>query len=250
MRGPQHNWPEQLFVISDEIIEASPIAEVEATWQAMSKLGIARPPFDRFAVMVTGKHFLRVASQDTRWTPDAREHAEREFLVTNMRIHFSNTRIAPDGANEADAEVWLQPPGSQFIHVPELESPVNVPTYQQIYRFLIVVLATKNVVKTRSEDKLAKLGIGKKKRFRYTTTISVGAIEDDPDRPPSAGTGRHRVPHLRRGHPRNQHWGPGNQYIKRIFVPPVFVNGDKEWLKESHERDHSNLIQVKTDLLP
>jgi hypothetical protein len=77
---------------------------------------------------------------------------------------------------------------------------------------LIVLLATRNVVKTTKQNKLAKLGIGKRNfrnRFDYTTTISFPAdLEDDPDHPGSgdwSGTafapGPYPAPALRAGEP-------------------------------------------------
>lgn len=98
---------------------------------------------------------------------------------------------------------------------------------------IVALLATRNSVKNRSEDKLAKLGIGKKKykhRYRYTTTISLPDPEDmeaDTEHPP---TGRTVAPHLRRGHIRRQHFGPQRAFVKRIFIEPVFVNADPDFV--------------------
>jgi hypothetical protein len=98
---------------------------------------------------------------------------------------------------------------------------------------LITLLATRNVVKSTKENKLAKLGIGGKKsllkRFEYTTTISIPADLDDHE---SVKPGGAKCPHLRRGHIRRQHYGPGNQLVKKIWVAPVFVNADPDFVDQ------------------
>lgn len=95
---------------------------------------------------------------------------------------------------------------------------------------LIILLATKNAEKRTTENKLAKLGIGKsaKHRFAYTTTIGLPRyLPDDVDNPPRGG---HIAPHLRRGHIRRQHYGANNQFEKQIWIAPVFVNADPDFV--------------------
>lgn len=44
--------------------------------------------------------------------------------------------------------------------------------------------------------------------------------------------GRRVRPHLRRGHVRRQHYGPGREFIRQVFIEPVFVNADEGWIAE------------------
>jgi hypothetical protein len=88
--------------------------------------------------------------------------------------------------------------------------------------FLVVLLATRGVVKETSSSKLAKLGIGKS-RPQTTTTLRLDRTLTD-----AAGNvaGRHVRPHLRRGHIRNQRYGPEMSLSKKIWIGPCMVNVD------------------------
>jgi hypothetical protein len=39
-------------------------------------------------------------------------------------------------------------------------------------------------------------------------------------------------PHLRRGHIRLQRYGEDFKEVKKIFIQPMFVNADKEWIEK------------------
>ena len=101
-----------------------------------------------------------------------------------------------------------------------------------VANYLLVALAAKNAVKTTKENKLAKLGIGKKNpknSYAYTTTISIGKITETTEG--EGGSGGWTVrPHLRRGHIREQRYGPNNQYSKKVFIQPVFVNASGDFI--------------------
>lgn len=99
---------------------------------------------------------------------------------------------------------------------------------------LVVILASKGIIKETREHKLAALGVGKPSRFSATTTIrlttrlQVGNATESPSHRPSR-------PHLRRGHIRSQHYGKGNAQVKDIWIAPVFVNADKEFIASRRE---------------
>lgn len=93
---------------------------------------------------------------------------------------------------------------------------------------LIVFLGTKNVTKVTRENKLVKFGIGKQKH-RYVTSLKVGHVyitEHEKGEP----TGRTMRAHLRRGHIRRQRYGPELTYEKKVWIEPVFVNSDREYI--------------------
>lgn len=95
---------------------------------------------------------------------------------------------------------------------------------------LIVLLATRNTVKTTVQHKCARLGIGKRHKHEYVTTITLPReMPQDPENPNSI-PGSPRCPHLRRGHVRRQHHGPHNSLVKQIWIEPVFVNADPNFV--------------------
>lgn len=101
-----------------------------------------------------------------------------------------------------------------------------------VFYLLVVLLATKNVEKKEVINR--KLAAGKfnrskayRKDYPITTTLTIGKITENHE---SVGTGSTVRPHLRRGHIRNQHYGPNNEMTKKIFIQPVFVNADEGWV--------------------
>jgi hypothetical protein len=89
--------------------------------------------------------------------------------------------------------------------------------------FLIIALATSNIEKKAVLNKMAKLGIGKKKNSSITylhlpKILYVGGT--------STGTGQTKRMHLRRGHRRKQPIGPGRTQHKDIWIAPMFINAD------------------------
>jgi hypothetical protein len=103
-------------------------------------------------------------------------------------------------------------------------------TCDKVEQLLIVLLATKNAHKITRVDKLACMGIGTKRhhRFAYTTTISVPTDTKDDEH--LATPGKPKRAHLRRGHIRRQRFGPGFEFIKKIWIAPIFVNADEDFV--------------------
>jgi hypothetical protein len=97
---------------------------------------------------------------------------------------------------------------------------------------LIVLLATKNIERrvikndARANSKRAR---DDAKSFSTTTYLNIGKITETCRGGSSSGPVR---PHLRRGHIRSQRYGEGFKEIKKIFIRPVFVNADKEWVEQ------------------
>lgn len=93
---------------------------------------------------------------------------------------------------------------------------------------LIAILASRGVEKVGRSNSRKKLGIGAASHDYITTIKLFPNLErgtDEESRP-----GKPVRPHLRRGHIRNQHHGHGNQLIKRIWIDPVFVNADEDFI--------------------
>lgn len=79
--------------------------------------------------------------------------------------------------------------------------------------------------KLSTERRTLILGIGSKRNHLYTTTIRIGAEAQRTAQAESQSSGRTVRPHLRRGHIRRQHFGPGREMQKSIWIEPTFVNG-------------------------
>ena len=91
----------------------------------------------------------------------------------------------------------------------------------------------------RFERKRVKHGIGKRNPYTRVTTIRVPNtryLPDDEDHPP---TGRTVRAHFRRGFVRQQHYGKGNELIKKVWIAPVFVNADGDWVGEPDQYPES-----------
>src|SRR5262245_42279619 len=86
---------------------------------------------------------------------------------------------------------------------------------------LILALATTNVRKKTVGNKRARLGIGKAEHKQYSQITYLSLPEAATGAKHRSGDERAAVRmHLRRGHPRHQHFGKGNAQVKRIWIAP------------------------------
>lgn len=194
-----------LFVLDMDVVRAAGLDDMKATVEGLMEMNLYRLPFERDV-------YLKIVDQKA--PKSLRPDMQIVFGPYGKDQGASAIVSALDGSNEMD------PMGSD-------KSDVSHATLDMCAWFeavLIVLLATKNIVKVTTQNKLAKLGIGKRNRFASTTTISIPRdLPDDPDHP---STGAKKAAHLRRGHIRRQHYGVGNQLEKKIWIAPIFVNAD------------------------
>ena len=97
---------------------------------------------------------------------------------------------------------------------------------------LIECLAASNTDKKIVNNKRARLGIGAPENRKYSRITYLDLPRQASARPDSDGSEqepRHVRMHLRRGHPRHQHFGKGNAQVKRIWIAPTFVNVDDDY---------------------
>lgn len=94
---------------------------------------------------------------------------------------------------------------------------------------LCVLLATENIETTR------KIGHTLTNKFKNGTGgITYIKAPHGGSGSEEEGNGVTCRPHLRRGHIRRQHYGAGNSLIKKIWVPPCFVNGKPEIPRDAY----------------
>jgi hypothetical protein len=184
--------------------------EVVATCEALEELDLYRLPYPRVDVRIPADAILRVTN-GASFGP--------EGLIT-----MKGLSLEPNAPRPTLLFTWASNKrwhGHDFTDLMPPDMPAD------LCDFLITLLATRNAVKTTKHHKSAKLGIGKSP-YEYVTTISLPQdLEDDEDHKP---TGKTVCAHLRRGHIRRQHYGPAREYVKRIWIAPIFVNADKDYV--------------------
>ena len=88
-------------------------------------------------------------------------------------------------------------------------------------------LHPKQYNKHRSDKKLEHLCSADFRTIDMVQNVVVRRVEKPGHGEESISTGRELPPHWRRGHWRNQHFGPGNLKLKMIFINPVLVRSDR-----------------------
>lgn len=241
-----HPLPEQCFRISVETLAAMSRDEVDATARDMRECGVFEPPYEVFDLEMPLAVIVAVCSKSADEYyhlmanhPAADEsttlfrYREGKFVESFFRTPGkppSSLRVIDSELRAKDSQYASKYPDDVADTTNRLFGETMAETF---YEALLVLLATRNAEKETKECKAAKLGIGKPGiRHRYTTTIRVGHVTEIVDGDKSSGEATRRRPHLRRGHIRHQHYGPGNKFIKPIFIQPVFVNADDDWVAE------------------
>ena len=230
----------QLFQIGMDTWKSLSLPEVESTVKAMKELGIYRLPYPKVDLRIAadavvhsdykgsdprieemiqsgvlyhgpgGKLHLRFG--EGAWLEVKNLSLETVDYSKSLRICQGNKHFRP---NNGTSPEWI----------------INESERDTMCEALIVLLATRNSVKTLVHKKSIGLGIGKKDGvYEYTTTITLPKdLEADAEHKPTGAT---RAPYMRRGHIRRQHFGPGMEFVKRIWIEPVFVNADPAWVSK------------------
>ena len=234
-----HNTKSELFILSDEIVASLTREEVEATIDDMRELGIAKLPYYTFAIQISTAAWQYIIF-------DAVHELDKYGVIKHpdQWLRFSHRLESLDTAQSIIGKFnCMTSGGRDMFDLLDKDKDLSAEgkrvlgetvgyTAGQLLRILTVVLATKNVVKTETVNKLARLGIGLKKNpYHKTTTLTIGKVTEKADGK-GGHDGSHRRPHLRRGHKREQRYGPGFQFTRSIFIEPIFVNADEGWIAE------------------
>lgn len=235
------NRPE-LFLVSKEVLDACKPSEVHPSYKDMMELGIANLPYHEVDIGMnvhvygdTTIHVVHFANAPA---------IEKDNVLLNYLFESEIKFRYRDGKCY---EVLLKPDcpmcrERRIAHKHEWLDILKVKKYdpgyfdeaEKIKMLLVVLLASKNIVKTRTKDKLVALGIGRGKRNNhqpiYTTTLSLPTLSRLGESKETLGVTLR--PHLRRGHIRRQKYGPGCEFTKSIWIEPCFVNADENFVSE------------------
>jgi len=242
--------PSQLFIIGDEVWNSLSMEEVNATCQGLKEMDLFHLPYERVNVrthidttldLLSNHRDFRAIMKD-RWFEKYTKPRKDGTLAPNLG---PNAYLEFRGVNLDDEEIEVL-----FVHMGD---GVHPPTEcvlggrkdkggfekynwnRAIASVLITILATDNAQKMTERNKLVSLGIGRgtkpgrPRKYEYTTTISLPRSLPEEER--TEGDGKKRCPHLRRGHVRNQKYGPGFSSIRQIWISPMFIHADEAWVK-------------------
>lgn len=241
----------ELFLLPRETILALDADVVGETYQAMVDLGIAHLPYSCIDIGVTG-HFLigldKIDSdgvQGMRFVfpvhnpsvePDPFNDMPTSEVLKELGGEYDDYEVRFRYLNERPICGWLKYPDGSWSTMGVWSKQDDAEGRNQaghaLRKILIILLGTKNTIKTRVKDKLLSMGIGVKKnnhRPLYTTTITLPKPEHmEYEGVHAPGTSPRA--HLRRGHKREQKYGPRLQFSKPIWIEPVFVNADENFV--------------------
>lgn len=252
---------EELFIIGEGAWRALSPPEVEATIADLQQLGLCQLPYPKVSVMLGGWAALPVSADADNPRDIDRLPDDVALLYTGVTLSGWETAWVID---QRSGKGWRLRRDADGVMHHAHETPIAIrlgdTDFQaagdtghmydnatasdladdMLGKALVTLLATRNAVKSRRENKLAKLGIGNKRkvanRYRYTTTISLpDELPIDDEHKP---TGAAKAPHLRRGHIRRQRYGPELKFTKPKWIEPVFVNADPGFVSQ---RDHYNI---------
>lgn len=244
MKIPAKHKP-PVFDIPASVWKTISFDEIQDTFADMYETDLVYPPFDHFCVRCPLGAFIEATSEHIR-------KRDKEFFKGGLEampnwvkksahlpivVEYQFRQVPKDSKNT----VGYQYRGFMSLGEGDLALPWDLLTNMPqdlsetmngfIYKALVVLLVTKNCTRKIVENtprSSAKKARDDSKHYSTTTYISIGRITET-CRSKEGSRGPVRA-HLRRGHVRRQRHGEGRQEVKTIFIPPVFVNADREWI--------------------
>lgn len=253
----------ELFALSQEVWESIDFNEVTKTYADMKEMNLHKPPYDKFSVLINVKYIDKfnkyMSGEEDDYYGFLKDIAYLDIiqdpymnLIVSYEMNKKNNLYVLQNLEHKDflSSLTLVSQGYSTNYSDAILNNFEISTTPELQKhhlewaqflassilvILLVTLATKNSIKEQKISKDLKRKIGKKflkNNFSNYTTISVGKIYETMDSP-NSGTPAYKVKtHLRRGHIRHQSYGPDRAYTKKIFIQPVFVNADENWISQ------------------
>lgn len=229
----------QLFEIPTNVWETLDFDVVQDTYSDMFKAGLVHPPFFVFSVRMPLRGFLSALATyamskgetgiDLNGFFDSIDHLGYKFIVA----HYEFRKVAFNYEFRSVIDLGEGIRSVDFCLLTKMPKEFEREMVDFIYKCLTILLATKNTGKnvvTNSLRSGSKKARDNSAKYSTTTYISIGKIVET-----MHGSSGQRGPvraHLRRGHVRRQRFGEGRSEEKNVFIAPVFVNADQEWISE------------------
>jgi len=241
-----------LFRLTPNLAEAITYEDCNKTYDAMTELGIDDPPYNIFTVCLEPKFLSRYITlhHDSGGPYPEGRVSGKEFGILWEQLGYdlfiTYNHLSKKFKKDDDQIMWTF--GLRKVGDTKIDYSLNFQNPDQmlenldavavfIREFLIVLLATQNSEKITVKNS-KRAGSHNVRRdaeyFEYTTTIRIGKITQQYEGTGSSPGSKKRA-HLRRGHIRRQHYGEGRSEVKKIFIPPVFVNADESWIKNERK---------------
>lgn len=237
----------QMFRLVPDIFDSINLDDIDATANDMWEMGIFYPPFEKFIITVKSSFIAKMMLDKQyvrKYGEKGSQDLNRYWSAKDMELFFYfSSDLQREGDNPLGAIVGVKIGRSKEINwfaeigMSKQLRDVSRHVGGRLFEILIVLLATPNADKKVTENSLR----GKFQRTRqdaqsseYTTTIRIGKITETYSGG-NLGTGMKKRPHLRRGHIRRQRVGEGRAEVKKIFIPPMFVNADENWIKNERK---------------
>jgi len=222
----------QLFIIADEVWQNSTVDEINATANDMIEMDIFYPPCQHFEVLISARFIPHMLEKNMG--EKLPENIYNSYYRNNFyRLEIEVNDMA-DWRDNATAELmYIDPSDNQWIGVNwlsnknlmegkitkekwEKNNKERQNTISYMVHLLLVTLATKNVERKSKPNLMAKQALRSKaikRDYEYTTTLTIGKVVGAERTEGDLGGWKVR-PHLRRGHIREQRYGPNNQLLK------------------------------------
>lgn len=212
------------YVVSSEVVGMLLRTDVARTVQVLCDAGLARLPYPQLLVEFTMSN-----------TSEFRDFVLLEEIRGQIRARCALLRVADNVAMMFNESLYIDvtPQGLDFVNLSKTaygddESKHVVSSVALGVSIALIMLNTKGIDKKVVEvHALNKHRVRKGKVAIPThTVIHIGTVYRRDGTSEKHHGGWSMPMHLRQAYTRNQHYGPGNESVRPVFIPSCVVNYD------------------------